>query len=416
MRQTNFLFADGELSDHLSRRRAAMLTAIDTHDRNGLLKTATPTLAAHFVSAHEAVAPELHEDGLRVDENETKVDVSQFPDRMVRDRSRPLYRPGIVVRLFLPFSGEADLLRFTPSTRYAGHFPAAWIEPPHIVFSYSTDIPDEASLRRWKNESLSETREYVSWVKADVTNFNRDLVATARDAIERRKERLLKSHGLVASLGVPLRERPDAPRTYIASSVQRRLMPLPAVDSAAFSPEPALGGDQFDHILTLLRPMGATMERDPGTFASLDEEALRSIFLATLNSHYQGRATGETFNASGKTDILIRENDRNIFIAECKVWRGAKAFAGAIDQLLGYATWRDGKLALLVFVKQKGFSEVLNQIPDLVKGHSAYLRGFAKRSDSEWSCTVASLTDPARELTLAALLFHIRVESNAPVV
>jgi len=45
-----------------------------------------------------------------------------------------------------------------------------------------------------------------------------------------------------------------------------------------------------------------------------------------LNTHYEGGATGETFNAAGKTDILIRVEDRNVFIGECKWWSGAAGF------------------------------------------------------------------------------------------
>jgi hypothetical protein len=29
----------------------------------------------------------------------------------------------------------------------------------------------------------------------------------------------------------------------------------------------------------------------------------------------------EALNVSGKTDILIREHDENLFIAECKIWK-----------------------------------------------------------------------------------------------
>jgi hypothetical protein len=52
---------------------------------------------------------------------------------------------------------------------------------------------------------------------------------------------------------------------------------------------------------------------------------------------------------AGKTDILLREGDRNVFIAERKFWKGPKAFAEAIDHLLSYATWRDSKAVILVF-------------------------------------------------------------------
>ena len=55
-----------------------------------------------------------------------------------------------------------------------------------------------------------------------------------------------------------------------------------------------------------------------------------------LNGHYD--ATGETFNAEGKTDILIRTDGRNVFIAKCKFWKGQKALHVAIDQMLGYLT------------------------------------------------------------------------------
>jgi hypothetical protein len=40
------------------------------------------------------------------------------------------------------------------------------------------------------------------------------------------------------------------------------------------------------------------------------EEDLRQHFLAQLNGHFEGSATGETFNYEGKTDILIRERGR----------------------------------------------------------------------------------------------------------
>jgi hypothetical protein len=40
--------------------------------------------------------------------------------------------------------------------------------------------------------------------------------------------------------------------------------------------------------------------------------------LVQLNGQYEGQATGETFNFQGKTDILIRVDGQNIFVAECK--------------------------------------------------------------------------------------------------
>ena len=100
--------------------------------------------------------------------------------------------------------------------------------------------------------------------------------------------------------------------------------------------------------------MALVIERSPASFASLDEEAIRTHFLLQLNGHYEGSATGETFNSSGKTDILIRVDNRNVFIAECKFWRGPKSFSEAIDQLLGYLSWRDSKGAFARFQSDAG--------------------------------------------------------------
>jgi hypothetical protein len=404
--QRGTLFDAGDLSDYLSRRRQTITEEIERYDRARFLNSPPPALVEHFVSKYQCDAPKLDETRLSADQGEAKVDVSQFPDRHVRDRSRPLFRPGTKISLFLPFEGEEELLQYTPSTRFMNGGVRAHVDDHRIVVEFLTDTLDEPALRRWKDDILSTIRQLAGWMTADVANWNRALPGIASTAIEARRDRLLRSQGLVASLGIPLVARSDAPRTYAVSSVVRRTVPAPPAPGTPFAPEPALAAEQFEQILSLIRPVGSTIERDPAAFASLDEESLRSLFLATLNSHYRGNATGETFNAQGKTDILIRENDRNIFIAECKIWRGAKSFSQALNQLLGYATWRDGKLALLLFVRQKGFSEVVGQISMLVNEHAAYRRGLQVREESEWHCTVASEVDPARERTLAILAFY----------
>src|SRR5205807_579707 len=103
--------------------------------------------------------------------------------------------------------------------------------------------------------------------------------------------------------------------------------------------------------------LSLVIERNPASFSTMDEESIRDNILLQLNGHYEGMATGETFNSSGKTDILVRVNDRNIFIAECKFWHGPKKFEETIDQLFDrYLTWRDCKCALIVFNRQKNSS------------------------------------------------------------
>jgi hypothetical protein len=67
-----------------------------------------------------------------------------------------------------------------------------------------------------------------------------------------------------------------------------------------------LAEQDYQHVLTVIEGMTATMERNPTTFAKLDEEQLRDMYLVPLNGNFEGAATGETFNAEGKTDIIVR--------------------------------------------------------------------------------------------------------------
>jgi hypothetical protein len=84
--------------------------------------------------------------------------------------------------------------------------------------------------------------------------------------------------------------------------------------------------------------MSLVMERSPTVFENAREEDIRVHYLVQLNGQYHGKATGETFNHSGKTDILIRHENHNVFVAECKFWAGYKALKETTHQLLGYTT------------------------------------------------------------------------------
>ncbi len=157
--------------------------------------------------------------------------------------------------------------------------------------------------------------------------------------------------------------------------------------------------------------MVSVMERSPKEFIHLGEEGLRSHFLVQLNGQYQGRATGETFNYNGKTDILIREGDRNVFIAECKIWKGEGELLKAIDQILSYLHWRDTKTALMVFNRNKSFSDVLSKIEPAVQGHKCFKRLLKKVGETEWRFLFHNPDDSNRELQLAVMLFDIPKEA-----
>jgi hypothetical protein len=230
----------------------------------------------------------------------------------------------------------------------------------------------------------------------------------ARQAITQRQSKLLRDQNLVAGLGIPLKRRHDAAGTYAAPEVRRKITPrIPAATPGNYKPEPVLEEAEYQHILSVIEGMAKTMERDPRVFQKLNEESLRTMFLVPLNGHYQGDATGETFNFTGKTDILIRSGDRNIFIAECKFWGGLAKMVETVDQLLGYLSWRDSKTAIIVFNRNRDFSKVLQTIPDAMRGHPNFQKDEGKHGDTRFRYVFRHKDDVAKVLHVTVMVFDV---------
>ena len=262
-------------------------------------------------------------------------------------------------------------------------------------------------MRSELNSTLNDIDQYLGWQRKDAEVFHQRLVNHARAAIEQRKQRLLRDRNMAADLGFKMRPRADA-GTYSASQVRRKIAPsLPPASSAPYKPEPVLDEDMFQHILKVLDNMVHVIERSPSAFAEMGEESLRHHFLVQLNGHYEGQATGETFNHQGKTDILIRVEDRNIFVAECKFWKGEKAFQETIDQILRYMSWRDTKAAIILFNRNKGFSEVLEKIQAAANTHPHKKKGPNIESDTRFRYVFGNPTDMAREIILTIMAFNV---------
>jgi hypothetical protein len=166
--------------------------------------------------------------------------------------------------------------------------------------------------------------------------------------------------------------------------------------------------DHYEHILSIISNMAEVIERSPRAFQEMGEEDLRWQFLVQLNAQYEGQATGETFNHRGKTDMLVRWEGKNVFIAECKFWKGPKSLSLALDQLLGYASWRDTKTALLLFNKQRIFSSVVEKIPEVVRDHPVFKSGLPyEGSETGFRFVLGRPDDPDRELVLTVLAFDV---------
>ena len=155
---------------------------------------------------------------------------------------------------------------------------------------------------------------------------------------------------------------------------------------------------------------------------SQEEDLMRRYGYKGLESHTQthrmlferlAELTGETFNKKGKTDILIKEDNYNLFICECKFWSGPKKLEQTIQQLFDYKTWRDSKTAILLFNKHVKPSTILEKInPTLLahpnfKSEYSFIRDKLKNEEIVFGYIFSHPEDKKREFHLSIILFNI---------
>jgi hypothetical protein len=409
MRNREYLFSQVDTFTVQQSRRQQMQAEIASFDPNRLLNTNVDDLVTYFTEKYRVEVPDLLEHEMLVDQREAQRDVSGDPMRrfFYDTHSGPIMVTGAEICVDLPFSGDPKMFDVQPGT-YTLNPPRGVVQGNILTSSYWGDNLNTDQVRGQIDTWLSDIRQHLQWQRDGFRDLNEALPREAHAAIDKRRNQLLANQNLVAGLGIPLRRRPDAPTTYVAPEVKRKLMPnLPPATTGTFKPEPILEEAEYQHILGIMESMAHVLERSPKAFHRLDEEGIRTHFLVQLNGHYEGQATGETFNYRGKTDILVRSGDRNIFIAECKFWGGPTDFNDTIEQLLGYLSWRDSKTAILLFNRNKNFSRVLAAIPEVVFTHPNFQRDDGKCGETGFRYRFRHKDDPAKILYLTILAFDV---------
>ena len=404
---TDLLFNNDKLSNVLTGQERMISNEIDSLGEDRVLNSSLEDLCDYLIEKYKVEPIVIDEPGIQVDYGDARIDVSNMFQYAVFDRDTPTFVSGTRVTFFVPFSGDPNLFKYRPST-FNFNPPRGMVRGNELVLVYERTTQDATGIRKEYERDIDSVKTYLSWVSRDVEQFSSSIRAKASQRIEDRRNKLLQDRALIENLGFPLKRRSGVPTTYATPVVKRRIVPqLPPVSTKPYRPEPILIMDEYEHILSVISGMVTVMERSPKAFRIMGEEDLRQHFLVQLNGQYEGQATGETFNYGGKTDILIRTEGKNIFIAECKFWTGPSGLINALDQLLGYTSWRDTRTALLVFNRGAVMSTVLEKTPEVVRTHPNYKSEHAYDSETGFRFVFSHRDDPKRELTLTVLVFDV---------
>lgn len=403
----DLLFYGGDLRGTLENIRARLSRDVQETPDEHALQAEENAWADALAERYRVDAPVLHPEQMWQEAPDgVDVDVSHDFARAVIPGQRAVIR-GYRVVIHIPFEGDHGVFNLQAS-QFTLNPPRARVHERELtdVIEYPTDRP--ADIKAHAEELVRKVEQHVVWSRSDIDQHNASLKETALQAIQARRQEVERHQQQLAATGLPVGPPDDQDKTYIADALVRLPAPeLPARDEESVRLEPVLALEVFEHILGIIRSTGEMMESSPATYSGMGEEDLRQVILTSLNGSYRGKATAEAFNQTGKTDILVRHEGDNLFIGECKFWTGPQGFVDTIDQLFGYTGWRDTKLAVIMFVRQRGLTAIIEKARECFEAHERFPSWGETEAENELRARVSWPGDDRRHADLNIFLIHI---------
>lgn len=360
------------------------------------------------------------------DAEETKIQqYNQFYGSRIYGEQEFYMVDGYKIVYKIPFEGDIELLDIRPS-RYTltSYNVDNTIRPTddksgQIVLSkiYSrSQIDSQENMLEFIstefNCALSVYFECIDNINSEIDNgFNLSLRSEIITHLKTRIQKAENFFKLREKLNIPLKLSDVAPNTKpvrLKKVKKNKADTLPKLKSTPAEYE--ISDNDYNNIKNIINLSCISMEKTARTFTKLQEEELRDVILASLNTHYIGTATGETFNKRGKTDIHIPFENKSAYIGECKIWTGQGAFTKAITQLFSYMRWRDTKTSLIFFNKKnKDFPNILSTINETLNGNKLCIQK-TRITNNEWQCNFKKDEESEEIVKVNVVIYDLHIE------
>lgn len=353
----------------------------------------------------------LHEDRQRATSESRSLDARNYRESLFIGRGEPRTVPGTRITIHVPFDGTSDLFFLRPSQSNLNP-PRGQVSEKPKEFLFSVDLPKfkegdaDELLKRRIGQTMAGVRQNFENQAREIDALNLRIQTAVRELLESRSGSLNVIASSLAALGIQVRGgSPSLPVHLDRTIIPRSSATVVQPGAASRTLDRHITDRDYEDILSLIRHQCRTFEGAPGAFRKLGEERLRDVIRASLNAVYS--ASGEAFRKKGKTDMCIEAQARSAFVAECKCWGTHKALLKAIDQLLGYSTWRDTKTALVVFNKKnRDFAALRAKVMGILAEHPAYRRTLREDPDNaEWRVVFEG--DSGDHLVCHVMMYHL---------
>lgn len=275
------------------------------------------------------------------------------------------------------------------------------------IKGYGINLNDE-QITKSINGKISSIKDFINKKNNEINQENEKLKKSLAIFIKERKDKLdsdkNRLENLVKLVKIPLERKDDDLVRKIRIEEKpfvKKIKPNPTTEDYQ------LNRDKVIDIIKLLSNQCLQFEKTPRTYEKFAEENLRDLLLANLNSIFEGKATGETFNNKGKTDIYLNIDKGNILICECKFYGGEKLYHKTIEQIISYLSWRQNYGIIINFCKKKNFSNVLKEAESIISSHSSYDSGLQRLYQSHFLSKHVLTSDDYKYVEIHHLYFNL---------
>lgn len=344
---------------------------ISSMDENKILSSNENESIQYLINLFRVELIELYPEKIYYTKKSRTIYKKDLPRRISFNPYETVEVPNIVYSI--PFKGDIELLKYSPS-HYQLPPKKFYIKNNCICFELLKLDDDVESFKREVEKSKDYLTIMFENMNTDVIKINRDLEIYIKNTFKNKKETLIKENDFFASLDIPESNSEKIHRTE-TYSVPINFQDKISINFNEISElNPTLDYKTYNKLLNSIYKYCSSFEQHPEICKPHNEESIRDLILAHLTSITDETVAAEAINRSGKTDLLVKHGFHNIFVAECKIWYGKKAFLDAITQLLSYLTWKDSKTAIIIFVRNQGMSHVLNEIKKHTSSHANFKR------------------------------------------
>lgn len=389
---------------------------IDQLSNDDILNTDFEEMVEYYVNKHKVELIELYlEDKVDLGMEETKI-----PEPHPFIRNETIYVDAYSIQYKIPFSGDSNLLylQATQAYSYTQLTVDQIISPSneecgYILFSIQFKVsrfnnqPDFAEVE-FKN-NFKYIKDSIDYINNDFISYNNQLDNNVRTFLNNRKKRAEKVINTSQILNIALKKSEYAPNTIPIKLTPKKILIPPTQRKSSLNKEYAINDSDYTNINNIINMSCTSMEKAAKSLNRLEEEELRDIILATLNTHYEN-ATGETFSKSGKTDIYLPFENKAAYIGECKIWKGEKVFTDALNQLFSYTTWRDIKTSLILFNKSnKDFIKTTETLHNSIENNEL-IRSNKRKAKNIWETIFLKDKNSSEIIIVRTMIFDLYID------